>query len=400
MRRRRSWIMLPCAAILAMLSACSDDDDTTYYSSHSYKGHETDVDSNNLVNVYPAVIGTRLDDCQTCHTGGTFTIDDDGEIVEVFKNACDFCHLIQHPDSSLIEAQPTTYAETLNPFGADYLAAGRSRQALQDIAGEDSDEDGYSNADEIADLKYPGDPLSMPGQQVAPMRIFSMEEVTAMPSHSEFLLCNSSRQEFDNYATYEGVKIVDLLEAAGVDLSSPEIVGITVIAPDGFMKDFDLDEIINPYPAGLFFAGLDTDTLGTECGFVQYPDVMPEGLTDGGEIPGEQWLLLAYLREGLEMEASWLDITSGKINGEGPFRIIVPQSEPGSPDRGATSTAECNDGFEYVREKDHNAGDMVRGVVAIRVNPLPAGYEDFDYRYGGWAYIDAQQVIVYGHGVE
>jgi len=38
---------------------------------------------------------------------------------------------------------------------------------------------------------------------------------------------------------------------------------------------------------------------------------------------------------------------------------------------------------------DHNAGSMVRGVVAIRI----------DYMNGGWAYIDAGQLIIYGHGV-
>ena len=42
---------------------------------------------------------------------------------------------------------------------------------------------------------------------------------------------------------------------------------------------------------------------------------------------------------------------------------------------------------------------MVRGVVVIRVNPLQDGVEDFDYRYGGWAFIDSESVLVYGHGV-
>jgi hypothetical protein len=166
------------------------------------------------------------------------------------------------------------------------------------------------------------------------------------------------------------------------------------------MKDFTIDEILDAFPAGLYTSGLDTATLGTECGFVQYPDVLPDGLVDGGEIPGEQWLLLAYERDGLPMDPSNLDITSGRINGEGPFRVIVPQSEPGSPDRGSNySPTTCDDGWDYDASKDHNAGAMVRGVVGIRVNPLPAGYEDFDYYNGGWAYIDAESIIVYGHGV-
>jgi len=166
------------------------------------------------------------------------------------------------------------------------------------------------------------------------------------------------------------------------------------------MKDFTAEEINNPFPAGLYYSGLDVATLGSECGFVQYPDTLPSGLVDGGEIPGEQWLMLAWERDGLPMEVCNLDITSGRINGEGPYRIIVPQTTPGSPDRGSTySPTECGDGWDYDDSKDHNAGAMVRGVVAVRVNPLPDGYEDFDHYNGGWAYIDSESVIVYGHGI-
>jgi hypothetical protein len=79
---------------------------------------------------------------------------------------------------------------------------------------------------------------------------------------------------------------------------------------------------------------------------------------------------------------------------------VVPQSTPGSPDRGSQySPTTCGDAWDYDSSKDHNAGAMVRGVIAIRVNPLPAGVEDFDYRNGGWAYVDAAQLLVYGFGV-
>ena len=393
-------LFMLCILVTALSSCSGGGKHEEVISSRSYQGHESDLDTNNFVNVYPAALGTRLDDCQTCHKGATFTYDDGGEIQETFKNACDFCHLIIHPSTDYLEPMPTTYEETLNPYGLDYLNAGRTRAALRSIAGEDSDGDGFSSRDEIADIKYPGDPDSKPGQQTAPMKVLTMAELQALPSHTEFLLCNTSKQENDNYAAYKGVTIRDLLQAAGVDPASPEIQGVTVIAPDGFMKDFDAGDITGPFPAGLWYPGLDTATLGAECGFVQYPDVVPDGLTDGGEIPGEQWLLLAYERDGLPMEPSSLDITSGKINGEGPLRVVVPQTEPGSPDRGATySPTTCGDGFDYDDTKDHNAGDMVRGVVAIRINPLPAGTEDFDYQNGGWAFIDEESVLVYGHGI-
>lgn len=168
-----------------------------------------------------------------------------------------------------------------------------------------------------------------------------------------------------------------------------------------YLKDFGADAITSAYPPGIFHGGLDTTTLGTECGFVQYPDEIPAGLSGGAPIPGDPWLLLAYQRDGLALESCNLDPTSGKLNGEGPYRLVVPQSDPGIPDRGSQcSPTTCDDGYDYDDSKDHNAGAMVRGVVAIRVNPLPSGYEDFDYYNGGFAYIDDQTVIVYGLGIQ
>ena len=43
---------------------------------------------------------------------------------------------------------------------------------------------------------------------------------------------------------------------------------------------------------------------------------------------------------------------------------------------------------------------MVRGVIAVRVNPLPAGYEDFDAKNGGWAFIADSTLVVYGYGIQ
>ncbi|MCU0691688.1 MAG: hypothetical protein MUF54_09825 [Polyangiaceae bacterium] len=371
------------------------------FSSHAYKGHENDQDMNAFVTAFPLTVGTRLDDCQTCHASATYTYESDGATKSTSKNACDNCHLLQHPSPDFLEPQPSKYADTLNSFGAAYAAAGRSADALRAIAANDSDRDGFSNQEEIDALKYPGDPASKPGQPAAPSRLFAVDELKAMGAHSEFMLANSHKQQYDNYATYVGVKVVDLLAAAGVDPSDAAIEGITVIAPDGYLKDFPAEQIRKAFPAGLFYAGLDSATLGPDCGFVQYPDSLPAGVTDGAPIPGEPWLLLAYERDGLPLDPSNLDVTSGKINGEGPLRIIVPQSSPDRPDRGSQySPTNCNDGHDYDSSKDHNAGAMVRGVIAVRVNPLPAGFEDFDYANGGWAYVDSESVLVYGYGIQ
>ncbi len=387
---------------LAALLACSGSSedpapDKELVSSRSYKGHENDADSNNFVNAYRATVGTRLDDCQTCHRGGEFTAG--GR--KLTKNSCDYCHLIIHPASGFEEKQPTAYAETLNPYGAAYRDAGRSKQALLDVDGQDSDGDGAANGVEIADLKYPGDPTSKPGQPNAPQKTFTLAELEALAAHDQFQLNNSTKQEFDDYASYKGVKLRDLLVAAGVDPADPKITGVTVIAPDGYLKDFSIEQVNKAYPKGLFYAGLDTATLGPACGFVTYPEELPEGLVDGGEIPGEQWLLLAYERDGRPLDPCNLDVTEGKINGEGPLRIVVPQRNPGHPDRGTKySPSSCNDGHDFDAEADHNAGEMVRGAVALRINPLPAGVEDFDARNGGWSFIANSSLLVYGYGIE
>jgi len=400
-RRGAAARVLTTSALFAAATyACSSSDPSDpVVSSRSYRGHESDLDVTNFVNVYPDAVGTRLDDCQTCHTGGTFTnVDRDRQET---RNPCDFCHLVIHPVEGYAEPPlPTTYRETLNPFGVAYMDAGRTEGALRDIAGEDSDEDGADNEAEIDALRYPGDPASHPDQEAAPMVIFGMEDLLAMPEHSQFLLANTTRQQFDDYSTYRGVTVADLLEAAGVDPTDPEITGITVIAPDGYLADFSIEDVNRSFPAADFFAGLDADALGADCGFVQYAEEIPDGVQAGEPIPGDLRLLFAYERDGLPMESASLDVTVGKLSGEGPYRLVLPQAEAGQPDRGVSySPSECGDDFDFDDTLDHNAGAMVRGAVAIRVNPLPEGFEDFDYRNGGWAFVDGSTVGVYGHGV-
>jgi hypothetical protein len=406
--KRTSWLrprVLTLAALptlLSLLVACHPTrQQDQLLSSRGYAGHQNNPDADTFVTAYPKLLGTRLDDCQTCHKGFIFSYDDAGGTERVFVNACDYCHLIQRPEQRTVfkEPLPTSYGETLNPYGLDYRKVGRTRHALSSIEGRDSDGDSFSNADELADLKYPGDPKSRPGQDVAPRRTFTLTDLQALPQHSELMLSNSQRQRYDSYATYAGVKVRDLLEAAGVDLNDGAITGVSIIAPDGYVTSFTLAEVTRRYPDGLYVAGL--DNLGNaECDFVSYPGSLPAGLVDGAAIPDEQWLLLATSRDGAAMQDVSLDPSSGRIGGEGPLRLVVPQSVVGAPDRGSNySPTSCGDGYDFDASKDHNAGAMVRGVVAVRVDPLPSGYEDFDYMNEGWALIYQRAVIVYGHGV-
>ena len=384
---------------------CSNDNGTgpETTSSRAYQGHATDADINNFVRAYKSAVGTRLDDCQTCHAGGV--VGQPKTTGDVHANPCDYCHYIIHPPEGWT-GLPTSFDETLNPYGADYKEAGRDYDAILDIADMDSDEDGYSNKDEIDGLRYPGDEESYPGLDLCPVVKITMDEIQTMPKHTQFGLGNTTKQQFDFYSTYSGVKIKDLLDAKGIDVDGA--TSIDILAPDGYAKTFTIDQITEQYPDHRFYSGFGVDELSTDCAFVEYPEEtygLGYGDWIGQEIGHEQWHILAYECEGMPLEASYLDPVSGKINGEGPFRNIIP---PGSedddlntPDRGKNwDTSGCTmHEWDYNFDKDHNAGSMVKGAVIIRINPIPEGCEEFDILNGGWAMVDEESILIYGHNV-
>ncbi len=402
------WVVaLSLLCGLSMDGLCGDAGndpivESAVVSSQSYVGHENEIDSDHLVRTYPALMGTRLDDCQTCHTAGTVHEKRGNRIEAVELNPCSYCHLIPYPEDQYVQGVPSSYHETLNPFGAAYMNAGRSEAAILAIRDADSDGDGYSNDRELTGGFYPGDSTSLPGQPVAPYVTYEFSDLVALRAHDQFLLMNSHKQKFDNYTRYVGVRVKDILADAG---AAVEVGGsITFIAPDGFAKDFDYDAIYSAYPAGIYYPNLapgDFEDPGQ--GFVTYPpaDRIPDGVAEGAAIPGEQWLMVAYERDGAGLDKSYLDPASGTLEGEGPYRNIVPQSRPGSPDRGSRhSPSGYEDGWDYDDDKDHNAGSCVRGVVAIRVNPLPEGYEEFDWKNGGFSLLEKRQLLIYGAGIE
>ena len=111
-------------------------------------------------------------------------------------------------------------------------------------------------------------------------------------------------------------------------------------------------------------------------------------------------MIIAFWRDGSVLDESYIDTSSGKLNGEGPYRFVVPQSTPGGPDRGSKySPSGYDDGWDYDDSKDHNAGTCVRGVVAIKLNPLPDGTEEPDWKNWGMSLIMNKEILVYGTGV-
>jgi hypothetical protein len=307
-------------------------------------------------------------------------------------SSCDHCHDL------LLHGEGRNALETLNGFGRDYLEEGRSGDALATIRERDSDGDGWTNDEEISLGRHPGSELSRPGQEVAPFRTVTLDAIRSLPSHTQFLLVNNIQQRFDEYTAYRGVTLEELFSVLEIDLDGA--TGLTFIAPDGYRKSLPVEYVVRVFPKPLFHSGLGIGALGRECGFVTYPPQLPDGVSAGLSLPGVFRLILAFERDGEPLEPSELDVADGRIVGEGPLRIVVPQESPGKPDRGSRySPSNCSDDFDYRPDADHNAGSMVRGVIAIRIDPMPVGVEEFDYMNGGWAYADAGELIVYGHEV-
>lgn len=344
----------------------------------AYSAHKNDQDINNFLTVYPFTTPTKLNDCCLCHKGGNITRNGKTS----YYGSCDYCHQIYG-----IQAPHGDITFTLNPYGMDYRSAGRDQAAILNIEQKDSDGDGYNNITEIKALTFPGDPKDYPGLIAAPAVLMNQERLLRLPCYSEFLLMNASK-DTDWYATYRGVKLIDLLKHVG---ASAQATGITVFAPDGYSKFFPIKDptrydVMGPYPYGIYYGGL---------GFVSYT-FLPAHLLKGNVIPDKLYMLLAYLRDGDPLATGKIYPKKLSIEGEGPYRLIPPQRVAGSPDRSVNGPY-LNDGWDYDPKKDHNAGPSVRSVAAIRVEPLPRGTTDFQWAEGGWNLVNSARLVIYGN---
>jgi hypothetical protein len=364
--------------------------------SRAYVGHESDADMRGFIAQYPAAAGTRLDDCQTCHRGGVKGTDTEREY-----SPCGYCHLLVYPNARYMTGVPKTAADTLNAYGRDYLAAGRNAAAFAAIDRRDSDADGQRNGAEIGALRNPGDPASRPGLPQAATITLGWDAIRALPVHNQLMLMNTTKEPTDDYVAYTGVRIIDLLSAAKIYLTG--VTGITVFAPDGYSIDYSIEDIRAPFPSGVFYTG-PAAFAGTERAFVKYPDEIPLGIKDGTTLPGEPWLILAYERDGRPLEPSTYEKGTGRLAGEGPYRLVKPQRDlmgdpkkPGRPDRSQRSKV-YGDGWDFVPGMDHNAGACIRGACVIRINPMPEGAEEYDWK-NGWPLIGDKTVVIYGLGI-
>ncbi|MGB5987142.1 MAG: GEGP motif-containing diheme protein, partial [Desulfobacterales bacterium] len=293
----------------------------------------------------------------------------------------------------------------LNAYGRAYRDSGRDAGALAIIEDLDSDQDGFSNAEEITAFRYPGDEGDDPTKVTAPYRIFDLEDLEALPQHTQFMLMNTHKSG-DFYAEYQGVPLDDLLEAAGILLPLAE--SIHVLAPDGWAQFHPLEPDPDPsfysvygnYPVAEYFYDVQADEALNPQGWCDYsaPSNMGRENGDPIEIEGGLKMILALRREGEYLEAGVLN-EDNKLDGEGPFRVVPPQKSVGPPDQSTRADDPENPDkwiWPFLDDGDHNAGFATRSATMIRVDPLPQGTTDVNILEAGWNFVDEGKIIVYG----
>lgn len=319
--------------------------------------------------------------------------------------SCQWCHYSYGYDGA------GEIKDTINVYGVDYKAAGRNATAVTSINTLDSDGDGYTNSEEIDAGTFPANADDHPGLTPAPSKVYTKSQLEAMDQHTQFMLMNASRSD-DKYTEYTGIKLKDLLDDAGI---LPSATGITVYAPDGWSQyhplEYDEDaEMYHvygnmpnqsyQYPSATYYYDEEADLAkNPEDGWCEYDAPGCAGRSNGDNIVVDGGLkaMLAISRDGgIPLETGILT-DENKLDGEGPYRVVVPQKivPPNAPDQ--RSSADNQDVvWPYTYDWDHNAGACSRSATIIRVEPLPEGTTDVDILEAGWAYVDDGKVLIYG----
>ena len=350
----------------------------------AYVGHQNDRDIAAFLKTYPAAKGTALDSCALCHRDGNVP-DKDNPGKTKYVNACDYCHVVSWQGKK-------PYKESLNAFGRDYLAAGRGAAAFKKIESKDSDGDKFRNIDEIRKGTSPGDAGSNPNQKIAAGVVFTLDELAKSASVVEqtIFLSSTKSKSGDSYFDYRGVRVIDLLKMAGM---AKNATSIDVISADGFEKTYNLDDLKKTYKQGAPVFGLSEKELGS-CGWVHYDS---KKLVKGKPLPPAN-IILAFEENGKKLFPA--KSNEGRLEGDGPFRLITPGTKIEPPDLPEHADKSCASKVpaanRFHSEFEHNAGNAARGVVAIRINPLPKGTQDFNWTKIGWDYITHNKIIIYG----
>jgi hypothetical protein len=199
-------------------------------------------------------------------------------------------------------------------------------------------------------------------------------------------------KEGDSYFRYRGYLLSDILRIAGMKKNA---TSVDVISIDGFTHTFDVALLKKTFKQAAPVFGLDKETLG-DCGWVRYAP----GLRKGAKLPAAN-ALLTFEMNGVEYDPGNLDPKTGKLTGSGPFRIVAPQMiNPGPPDLSRMADAACVDKtpvkFRFNDKYEKNSDYCVKTVVAIRVNPMPKGKSDFDWKRKADELIAGKKIVVFG----
>lgn len=339
----------------------------------AYKAHNSDSDTELFLTAFPSAVGTKLDNCYLCHTGGNMG--------KKYLDACDYCHAtygFKPPHGDI--------TKTLNPFGIAYHEAGRSIEGLGHISTLDSDGDGFTNSAEILAGKLPGDPKDNPSVEEAPAKVYTRASIRTLPK-TEQLMAVDTAKAGDFYAAYAGVDMWTLLQNAKI---SDQATDITVFAADGYSRNFSLNEIKQEYVQSKFFSIFPWLNFPSHWTF-----------TDGEQLPGKLRYLLAYERDGAPLlQSKIVADADGKshMDGEGSYRFVAPLTEPIVPDRSQYSIDRDDAPYPYNPNRPviRNGDYCIKAVVAIRVNTADNKSAQYDWSGKAWQMVEQGELVVYG----
>ena len=113
MRKFNWFVVVGCVVVLVMLASIAS-------AAYQHAG-DADKDAKYFRDIYPDKVGSKLDNCTLCHSGG---VDTSGK-KPVTMGSCQWCHFkFGYNKSGDIKA-------TLNAYGMDYLANGRTPAASE-----------------------------------------------------------------------------------------------------------------------------------------------------------------------------------------------------------------------------------------------------------------------------
>lgn len=373
---------LPRHALLALLAAAVLM--TPVFT--AYKGHADDRDVNAVLASDAALKGTPTDSCATCHRSGDVK-DQSASGGVRSENHCDYCH-------SVFLRGGGDVRETLNKYGAAYLAAGRDLKGVRAIAAKDSDGDGFTNEVEFRRGTNPGEAASNPAVPVAPSRTYAATELRKLsPVIEQTVFINTTKSRSgDAYNEYRGNAAWAVLQSVGVLDSA---TSVDFLSADGYERTFTVEELKKPWPQPRPVMGLGAAELGA-CGWVSYN---ARGLDPARPLP-PALILMTFEENGRLLPKAAPDEATGRLRGTGPLRMIVPQAEASPPDLPQTADPACASKVapanRFHDEYDDNGGKSSYAIVAVRVKPLPRGTRDVDWQTPALRHLAAEQVVFFG----